>query len=685
MAFENRVKLRGSDRRKHPNSVLVGPAPAGEEVRVTVFLRRGGAEPAINMEAGAPQPHISHAEFSSRYGADTHDLALVEAFAHEYGLTIVDSSIPKRRVILSGTTQTMAKAFATNLQQYRLETTGQLFRGREGMLEIPQELGSSVIAVLGLDNRAIARPHFRKRVLSPPTGAFTPTQVAALYDFPAGVTGSEQTIGIIELGGGYSTADLKTYFTNLGITAPSVVAVSVDGGKNAPGSSDADAEVMLDIEVSGAVAPGANIAVYFAPNTDQGFIDAITDAVHDSTRKPSVVSISWGGPEDSWTQQSQTAMNSALQDAATLGVTVTVAAGDGGSSDGAGDGKLHVDFPASSPYALACGGTMLKASGNRITSEVVWNEIANNEGATGGGVSAVFALPSYQSAAGVPKQPETQFAGRGVPDISGDADPSSGYYVLVDGQQQVIGGTSAVAPLWAGLIALINEHAGTAVGFVNPKLYAMPESTFHDITSGNNDDSKLGYYSAAAGWDACTGLGTPDGTAILSALTAGTASAARVRLPGSTVRHGLTERFAPAAKKDDGITATLVLRRQGEPGVDLGKELLSGHAPRMTRQEAEAAISANPSDIGAVAAFAKRYGLKILQEDAAARTLRIEGTVQQMEDAFGVRMGWVTDANGDRHLSYKGAISVPEALEGIVAAVLGLDTRPVARHRTETA
>jgi kumamolisin len=683
MAFENRVQLKGSDRRRHPNSVLVGPVPAEEAVRATVFLRCAGAEPAINLNLGAAQAPMSRAEFSERHGADPQDLALVEAFAHEYGLTIIDSSVPKRRAILSGTAQKMAKAFATDLQQYRLETTGQLFRGRLGALQIPQELSSSVIAVLGLDTRPIARPHFRKLVVSPPAGAFTPTQVAALYNFPAGVTGNEQTIGIIELGGGYSTADLKTYFTNLGVTEPNVVAVSVDGGQNSPGS-DADAEVMLDIEVAGAVAPGANVAVYFAPNTDQGFIDAITDAVHDSTRKPSIVSISWGGPEDSWTQQSQTAMNSALQDAATLGVTVTVAAGDSGSSDGAGDGKLHVDFPASSPYALACGGTMLRASANKITSEVVWNETANNEGATGGGVSNVFALPSYQSAAGVPKQPETQFAGRGVPDISGDADPSSGYDVLVDGQNQVIGGTSAVAPLWAGLIALINEHAGTAVGFVNPKLYATARSAFHDITSGNNDDSNLGYYSAAPGWDACTGLGTPDGTAILEALTAGTASAEQARLPGSSVRHSMAERFTPAATKDQKITATVVLRRQGEAD-DLGKELLSGHAPRMTRQQAENAISASPSDVGAVSEFANRYGLKILQEDAAARMLRVEGTIQQMEEAFGVHMGWVTDANGQRYITYKGAVSIPKPLAGVVTAVLGLDKRQVAQHRAETA
>lgn len=339
------------------------------------------------------------------------------------------------------------------------------------------------------------------------------------------MTGSGQTVAIIELGGGYNTSDLQTYFKNLGIDEPNITAVSVDGGQNSPGS-DADGEVMLDIEVVGAIASGANIAVYFAPNTEQGFVDAITDAVHDTSRSPSVVSISWGGPEDSWTQQGQTAMNSALQDAASLGVTVTVAAGDNGSTDGAGDSMLHVDFPASSPYALACGGTTLRASGTSISSEVVWNEIANNEGATGGGVSNVFALPSYQNAAGVPKQPQTNFVGRGVPDVAGDADPTTGYQVWVDGQDQVVGGTSAVAPLWAALVALINQQMSTRAGFLNPKLYPLGESVFQDITNGNNDDSGLGYYSAAGGWDPCTGLGSPNGAAILKALSSDTSSSA---------------------------------------------------------------------------------------------------------------------------------------------------------------
>jgi kumamolisin len=201
-----------------------------------------------------------------------------------------------------------------------------------------------------------------------------------------------------------------------------------------------------------------------------------------------------------------------LEDAATLGVSVCIAAGDNGSTDGVTDGLQHVDFPASSPYALACGGTKLAAAGGSITSEVVWNEVANNEGATGGGISAVFAIPDYQANANVPPSVNPgNFVGRGVPDVAGDADPESGYDVYVDGQATVIGGTSAVAPLWAGLIARFNQLLGKPVGFLNPTLYTQVAGAggFHDITSGNN-----GAYQAGPGWDACTGWGSPDGAAI---------------------------------------------------------------------------------------------------------------------------------------------------------------------------
>lgn len=271
---------------------------------------------------------------------------------------------------------------------------------------------------------------------------------------------------------------------------------------------------MLDIEVAAAIAPKARIAVYFTPNTDKGFLDAITMATHDKINNPSVISISWGSAENNWTAQAMTSFDQAFQTATALGITVCCASGDNGSADGETDGNAHVDFPASSPFALGCGGTKLTTTGNTISSETVWNE--GTTSATGGGVSAFFPLPTYQSKAGVPLSANAPHkAGRGVPDVAGDADPATGYFVRVDGQESVIGGTSAVAPLWAGLIALVNQKLGKSVGYLNPLIYGdiVGKGAFQDIRSGNN-----GAYTSQAGWDACTGWGTPNGAKLLQAL-----------------------------------------------------------------------------------------------------------------------------------------------------------------------
>ena len=411
-------------------------------------------------------------------------------------------------------------------------------RYRSGSLSVPAELSGIVTAVLGLDDRPAARPQFRRpggaagRPMAPAgtmapeaeaavkAGPLTAVQVASFYKFPAGTDGTGQTIAIIELGGGYTASDLDSYFSGLGLATPRVTAVGVDGGSNSPGQP-ADGEVELDVEVAGAVAPRAAQIVYFAPNTDQGFINAISEAVH-ATPTPTVVSISWGQSEDQWSEQSRSAMDAAFADAAALGVTVCVAAGDNGSSDDPDSaGGVHCDFPASSPHALACGGTRLAGdvSSYTITSEVVWNELANKEGAGGGGVSDVFGLPTWQGTAGVPTVAGGYSTGRGVPDVAGNADPVTGYLVVVDGHRQPIGGTSAVAPLWAGLIARLAQSTGKKFGLLQPLLYAgvTPGSAaagFNDVTEGTN-----GAYKAVPGWDPCTGLGTPNGTELLTRLS----------------------------------------------------------------------------------------------------------------------------------------------------------------------
>ena len=504
--------IPGSHREPMHGARYVSPVSEKEEVSVTLVLRRRAGRSLIADASAFSGVRQSREEFANTHGADPSDMEAIEAFAREYGLTVVRRHAPSRRIVLTGPVDAVQRAFSVQLGIYEVPEVGIRYRGRTGTISVPSEIRSAVVAVLGLDNRPMAKPHVRRKKKQASTPGFTPIQLAKLYDFPSNLDGTGQTIGIIELGGGYTTDDLTTYFTDLGLTPPSVTAVSVDGALNQPGDS-ADVEVMLDIEVAGAVAPGANIAVYFAPNTDQGFVDAISEATHDSANNPSVISISWGASEDAWTEQSRNAMEAAFQDAAVVGVTITVAAGDNGSTDGESDGKLHVDFPAASEYVLSCGGTKVEASQSTITSEVVWNELTNNEGATGGGVSKFFALPDYQKHVGVPLQPEIRFAGRGVPDVSGDADPNTGYQIRVGGKTELIGGTSAVAPLWAGLFALMNQQLGKSLGFANPSLYQIGSPAFRDILHGTD-----GHYRATRGWDACTGLGSPNGTTLLQAL-----------------------------------------------------------------------------------------------------------------------------------------------------------------------
>jgi len=520
------VPLPGSERPARPGFRAHGGLAPDVRVEATLVLRRRAELP----ESAFAQP-LSRDELAERYGASPADVQLVRSTLEGLGLTVDEVDAGARRIRVSGPVQTVARVFGTDLAESTPEDDGAdapRYRQRTGGLSIPAALDGVVTAVLGLDDRPQARTLFRYVPSAAVSTSYTPPQLGTVYSFPEGTDGSGQTIAIIELGGGYVQSDLDTYFAGLGIPTPSVTAVGVDGGSNAPDGNPngADGEVMLDIEVAGALAPKASIVVYFAPNTDAGFLDAVSTAAH-ADPTPAAISISWGQSEDQWTAQARTAFDQALQDAAALGVTTTVAAGDDGSSDRVGDGRPHVDFPASSPHALACGGTRLEAdtSTGAVHSETVWNN-GRGGGATGGGVSAVFPLPSWQKGVGVPSGASGTDAGgsangpggRGVPDVSAVADPQTGYRIRVDGQDTVIGGTSAVAPLWAALVTRLVQSTGRPLGLAQPALYdsvrtGQVAAGFRDITVGDN-----GAFAAAPGWDACTGLGVPDGASLLSAL-----------------------------------------------------------------------------------------------------------------------------------------------------------------------
>jgi len=334
--------------------------------------------------------------------------------------------------------------------------------------------------------------------------AGTPWSVPDLckaYQWPSGAPGGG-VIAIVELGGGWESSDMSAFFKSLGQPAPSITDVSVDGTQNTPNQSgqegDADYEVALDIQVAAAsyyaaTGKAATLRVYWS----QDIASAVEAAAKDGC---DVCTISWGADESNWGASAAQQMDSAAQSATAGGMVVFAASGDNDSGDG-GSSPANVDCPASCPHVVGCGGT-LKTS----TEETVWNDDpgqTDGEG-TGGGYSTIFPVQSFQI--GAPAAPANTKYGKGrmVPDVTGNADPDSGYEVYVHGSSTVVGGTSAVAPLYAGLFASF----GTKLGFVTPTLWKNPKA-FNDITSGSN-----GYYTAAVGPDPCSGLGSPIGKSL---------------------------------------------------------------------------------------------------------------------------------------------------------------------------
>jgi kumamolisin len=484
--------------------VPAGTLDPSTVITATVVLRRRAELPA-GLVFGPSV--IGRQELADRYGADPADAQRVRTVLSELGVDVIAEDLGSRRLTVRGDVAAMSRAFGVSLE--RVSAANGQHRRRVGPLEVPAELAGVVQAVLGLDDRPqLRRP---RAAVDAPVISYTPPQLGKIYGFPAAVAGAVPTIAVIELGGGYTDSDLTTYFQNIGVGPVSVQAVGVDDGVNTP-NTPGDDEVSLDIEVIGGLAPEVAQLVYFAPNTDQGFVDAISTAVHASPT-PASVSISWGAAEDLWTAQTRTALDDAFADAAALGVTVCVSSGDWGAADQQTDGQHHVDFPASSPHVLSCGGTTLHADGTTgvIDSETVWNN-GDGKNATGGGVSVFFPRPDYQSACGAPD------SGRGVPDVAGVADPRTGYSVLVHGKISPAGGTSAVAPLWSALVARLVQQLGRPLGLLQPLLYngsqpGVLASGFRDVTAGDNQG-----FPASPGWDPCTGLGSPDGEALLAVL-----------------------------------------------------------------------------------------------------------------------------------------------------------------------
>lgn len=356
-----------------------------------------------------------------------------------------------------------------------------------------------------------------------------PIQIAKHYGFPLDLDGSGQSVAIISLGGKIDRKELETDFKAMRVPMPTINLIDLPG-ISAEQDKMGTGETHLDIEVIGNICPKATINVYRGSNPT-GFAAAVNKAIDD---KNGVISISWGG--DEYEGADRTDLEEAFLKAQENNVTVCVATGDGGSANrrhwgeaiGASDNLARVQYPASSPLVLACGGTELMVEDGKY-SEVVWNNSVHKGGSTGGGVSTVFNVPTWQNGLALKSANPQGKVGRTIPDVAGLAAYGYGqtadWKIFQDGQAVPNGGTSAVAPLWAAFLILVNEkriqaNKGT-LGFINEHLYAMAHemTLFNDITSGNNrPTADYPGYDATEGFDACTGWGTPIGAALTTAL-----------------------------------------------------------------------------------------------------------------------------------------------------------------------
>lgn len=530
------ARLAGSARALPTESldITTRPLTAAEmaaPAAVTVHLRDNPRTESVGVrmarQHATPVPmrrYLSAADLASLHDARAADVAAVSRWATAMGLRVRPGNSTST-VDISGPVGSLGRAFSVGLVRCveRDPRTGtvSVYRDHRDELSVPAELEGIVTSAIGLSNRPVARPRLDvlpRGVVAP--YSYTAAEIAEIYDFPIlpdGGAGTQITVGIAELGGALHRVDLAAMSARL--PGLRVIEEAVQGWGPLSDPFGPDTEVALDWQVIAGVlsrcAPRADVLIVlkYAPNTDRGFTNLEASFATDG-RDYSAVSTSWGAPEDHWTPAAMDAMDRAFQLGALRGIAHTVAAGDNGSTDARADGRQHVDHPASAPHAVGCGGTRLVAESGRRISEQVWNELRSGQGATGGGVSAHFGVPRYQTAAGIrPVTADGGLPGRGVPDVAGNADPLTGYVIHHRGVDTVVGGTSAVAPLWTALLALIAASNGQRLGNALPALYAARERGFTDVVAGDNTG-----YRAGAGWDAATGLGVPSGQALCEAL-----------------------------------------------------------------------------------------------------------------------------------------------------------------------
>jgi kumamolisin len=489
---------------------MASTAKAGSDtITIGLHLRRDLHDNGMTMQQYAhavlagSQPVLEHDDFVYQFGATDDDLELVSRWAEQQGLTVDLAHSGMAVVKISGLVSQFNDIFGTVLMDCSDDKDS--WMEPQVPIIIPGTIAATVDLVLGLDTKPAAVRHGISVPLDHvyPTGtplysgAVTPPQVANGYGIPAG-SGAGGVIGIFELTysgymTGYNASDVSSSFSRIGLSAPNIVNVSVDGSSI---SSTSDAESMLDLYCAGGVAPAATIIYYEAANTNAGVYDIINYAANDNVHNPEVLSISWGiGDSASY--------DTALQACVVKGITVVISSGD--------TGYLSVPQSSTSPYMVSAGGTNIGMSGNTRIGENAWS-------GSGGGISSGESLPTWQSGLyttyvnnGVTGSPQP-LTMRGIPDISAPADPVTGYQFYVNGGLVQYGGTSASAPWIAGAIVRMNRLAGKRIGLSQALWYSNP-SAFYDITVGNNKNGGTSGYLCTVGWDAATGLGSINGPA----------------------------------------------------------------------------------------------------------------------------------------------------------------------------
>jgi len=555
-----------------PSPLPAGPPVAypnpSREITLKLVLRHQPltAESTTTLNEVLNQPphlrrYLTHAEVAAATGGYPADVAALEAYFAPFGVGIKSTSLLLGTLLLTGTITAFEHAFHTELATFQEVGQGAFLAARTGY-QLPASLLTMVEQVFPVQSLvrkesrrptkplpppAASPPTADQPVANPPAPApaapalpagYSPQELGKAYQFPAGLLGEGQVIGIVELGGKLNQADLKQFFASSGLRKPRIVEVGTPlGGSN---SAENNGEVALDIQVAGALAPQARLVVYYGTT----LIEALQAIVGDEANQPTVVSISWAGSEYNYSAAEVQALNLLIYQASLLGITLVAASADHGAYNNLA--FPNVSLPSAHPLVLGCGGTIATLADAALASETVWNELGGYV-ASGGGYSALYAQPHYQQQA-VARYPYQRSPMRGVPDVAANASIFGGYRIVLNGQPAAIGGTSGATPFVAALLALVAGKLGYRLGFLNGVLYGFAGSeAFRPILQGNNQ-----LYAAAPYWNPCTGLGSPVGTGLLALLGALEQASAPPAAPATSPAHDDPAAAGPPAPEGAG-------------------------------------------------------------------------------------------------------------------------------------